>query len=191
MDIRVSGHQIDVGASLTAHVEDRLGDLADKYRVGMTGATTTFSSGPHEHEFDASILVQLSQGLVMKSHAHAFNSAQAAFESAADKIETQLRRYKRKLTDRDRKGAPAPIIGADYRILQRDEREEVDEGDEAPLIIADQAEDIPEVSVATAVMLLDLKHTPALMFKNGQSGRLSMVYRREDGHVGWVEPREA
>ncbi|MGB7405217.1 MAG: ribosome-associated translation inhibitor RaiA [Pacificimonas sp.] len=189
MDIRVSGHQLDVGEALTTHAKARLGALAEKFDVGMTGATATMAHGPHEHEFDASIIAQLTQGLVMKSHAHAHKSATAAFDAAAEKIEKQLRRYKRKLTDRERKGAPEPEIGASERVLQRDEREEIDEGEDAPLIIADSKSDIPHVSVADAVMMLDLRDTPAMMFKNGQNGKLSMVYRREDGHVGWVEPQ--
>ncbi|MHB9880501.1 ribosome hibernation-promoting factor, HPF/YfiA family [Pacificimonas sp. ICDLI1SI03] len=189
MDIRVSGHQVDVGASLTTHAEDRMSGLAQKFDVGMTGATATLSPGPHEHEFDASIIVQLTQGIVMKSHAHAHRSAQAAFDAAAEKIEKQLRRYKRKLTDRERRGAPTPQIGADYRVLQRDEREEVDESDDAPLIVAEQLSDIPETSVSTAVMMMDLRDSAALLFTNSQSGKMAMVYRRSDGHVGWVEPR--
>ncbi|MBV7255750.1 ribosome-associated translation inhibitor RaiA [Pacificimonas sp. WHA3] len=189
MDIRVSGHQIDVGASLTTHAKDRIVGLSEKYPVGMTGANVTVAKGAHEHEFDASILVQASQGLHMKSHAHAFRDAQAAFDAAAEKLETQLRRYKRKLTDRDRKGAPPPQIGAEYRVLQRDPREELEEADEAPLIIAESAGDIPECSVATAVMMLDLRDTPALMFTDNQSGKLAMVYQRQDGHIGWVEPK--
>ncbi len=189
MDIRVSGHQLDVGASLTSHAQDRIAALGEKFSVGMTGGSATMAPGPHEHEFAADIVVQLTQGLVMKSSANAHGDAKAAFDAAADKIETQLRRYKRKLNDREKRGAPQPMIGADYRVLQRDERDEIDDSEDAHLIIAESAHDIPEVSVADAVMLLDLRHTPALMFKNGQTGNLSMVYRREDGHVGWVEPK--
>ncbi|MGB3723236.1 MAG: HPF/RaiA family ribosome-associated protein [Pacificimonas sp.] len=189
MDIRVSGHQLDVGASLTAHAQDRISALAGKYSVGMTGGSATMAPGPHEHEFAADIVVQLTQGIVMKSSAKAHGAAKSAFDAAADKIETQLRRYKRKLNDREKRGAPPPQIGADYKILQRDEREEIDDSEEAHLIVAESAEHIPDVSVADAVMLLDLRDTPAMMFKNAQSGNLSMVYRREDGHIGWVEPK--
>ena len=39
-----------------------------------------------------------------------------------------------------------------------------------------------------AVMMLDLRNTNALMFKNSASGELNMVYRRDDGNIGWVEP---
>ena len=189
MDIRVSGHQLDVGAALTTHAETRLGDMAEKFSVGVTGATATLAPGPHEHEFDCSIVIQLSQGLVMKSNAKVHGEARAAFDSAADKIEKQLRRYKRKLTDRERRGANGVQMESTYRVLQQeaDQEAEVAE-DSAPLIIADMPDHIPEVSVSDAVMLLDLRRTNALMFKNGQTGAFNMVYRREDGHVGWVEP---
>jgi hypothetical protein len=38
-------------------------------------------------------------------------------------------------------------------------------------------------------MLMDLRNTNALMFKNSASGALNMIYRREDGNIGWVEPQ--
>ena len=194
MDIRVSGHQLDVGAALTSHVEDRLAGLAEKFSVGVTGATATLAPGPREHEFDASIVMQLSQGLVMKSHAHAHNDARLAFDAAADKIEKQLRRYKRKLNDRERRRPDMPSgalpLESSYRVLQAEEDgEEEVQSEGAPLIIADMLDDIPHVSVSDAVMMLDLRHTPALMFRNGQTGNFNMVYRREDGHIGWVEPK--
>ena len=190
MDIRVTGHHLDVGATLTERARDRLSALAEKFSVGVTGANVTISPGPKEHEFDASIVVQLSQGLIMKSHAHAFANATAAFDGAAEKIETQLRRYKRKLNDRERRRPQAEMpLSSTYRVLQNETAEEPAPEDKDPLIIADMVDDIPQVTVSDAVMLLDLRHTPALMFKNGRTGNLNMVYRREDGHIGWVEPK--
>ena len=38
-------------------------------------------------------------------------------------------------------------------------------------------------------MMLDLRHTNALMFRNSRSGAFNMVYRRDDGTIGWVEPK--
>lgn len=190
MDIRVSGHQLDVGAALTRHIEQRLGTLAEKYDVGITGATATLAPGPHEHEFRCDILMQLSQGIVLKAEGRAHDEAHMAFDVAAEKLEKQLRRYKRKLTDREKRGHRfGALTQADYRVLQADTREEVDEAGDNALVIAETRSDIPEASVSDAVMLLDLRHTPALLFKNSQTGSFNMVYRREDGHVGWVEPQ--
>jgi Sigma 54 modulation/S30EA ribosomal protein C terminus len=69
-----------------------------------------------------------------------------------------------------------------------DEEEEVVTVD-APLVIAETRVDIPTATVADAVMMLDLRNTTALFFKNAGTGRHNMVYRRADGSIGWVEPR--
>jgi hypothetical protein len=65
-----------------------------------------------------------------------------------------------------------------------------EEAPENPAIIAETRADIPEASVSDAVMLMDLRNTNALMFRNSASGAFNMIYRREDGNIGWVEPRD-
>ena len=77
---------------------------------------------------------------------------------------------------------------AAYTIFASEEPEVEELPEEAPPVIAETRIDIPEVAVATAVMLLDLRHTNALFFKNAGTGRHNMVYRRDDGSIGWVEP---
>jgi hypothetical protein len=59
---------------------------------------------------------------------------------------------------------------------------------DAPLVIAETRVDVPEATVSDAVMMLDLRNTNALLFKNAGTGRHNMVYRRGDGSIGWVEP---
>ena len=111
--------------------------------------------------------------------------APIAFEAAADKIERQLRRYATRL--RERKGDNAVIEDAGYRILSIPQ--EPDETpSENPTIVAETRVDVPEVSVGDAVMMLDLRNTTALLFKNSGTGDHNMVYRRGDGTIGWVEP---
>lgn len=190
MDIRVSGQQIDVGAALTTHVENSLGALAQKYGVRVTGANVTLKPGPHDAGFVCDILMQLTQGLVLKAGDRSMNTAQLAFDGAAEKIDKQMRRYKRRLEDHHRlNGVREIAFDADYRVLSpADEQDEVEESADNPLIVAETRVDIPEASVSDAVMMLDLRHTGALMFRNSKTGAYNMVYRREDGHIGWVEP---
>jgi len=76
---------------------------------------------------------------------------------------------------------------AAYTVFAAGEPEEDVEVD-APPVIAETRVDIPHVRVSDAVMLLDLRHTSALFFKNAGTGRHNMVYRRDDGSIGWVEP---
>jgi ribosomal subunit interface protein len=187
MEIRVSGHQVDVGGALRGQVDDRLKAIADKYFARAISAQVTFGKGPHDHGFVCEIVAYVPQGVVLKGSDRAAE-ARAAFDAAADKIEKQLRRYTRRLKDRHA-AAPQPELAAigdaDYRIFQPDEDEEPSDN---PPVIAETKVDIPDASVSDAVMMLDLRNTNALLFRNSGTGRFNMVYRRGDGTIGWVEP---
>ena len=171
MDIRVSGHQIDTGAALQEHVDDRLNSIVDKYFSRAISSHVTFGKGPGG-AFTADIVTHVMQGLILKGHAEAHDVHQA-FDAAAAKIEKQLRRYKRRLKDRHEQAAHAvKEEEAAYTIFASEEVETEDEvTEDSPPIIAETRIDVPEVSVSDAVMLLDLRQTNALFFKNAGSGR--------------------
>lgn len=186
MDIRVSGHQIDTGAALQEHATDRLNTIVEKYFSRALSSQVTFGKAP-TNAFSCDIVVHVMHGLIMKAHAET-HDARTAFDQAAEKIDKQLRRYKRRLTNRHAESAQAQAEEeAAYTIFAADEPEADVEAD-APLVIAETRVDIPESSVSDAVMMLDLRHTNALFFKNAGTGRHNMVYRRSDGTIGWVEP---
>jgi len=186
MDIRVAGHQVDTGEALRSHVSDRLSAIADRYFSRAVAANVTFGRGPYE-DFTCDIVAPVIQGVVLKSSNRA-NDAHIAFDGAADKIERQLKRYMSRLRERrgESDGGPVPESAA-YTIFATpsDDEEPIPP---APAIIAETKVDIPEASVSDAVMMLDLRNTNALMFRNPKSGAFNMVYRRDDGTIGWVEP---
>ena len=189
MDIRVSGHQVDTGGALQSQVSDRLQAIATKYFSRAHSAHETFSKGPHDHGFVCNIIMHVVRGVVLKASASA-QEARFALDGAADKIEKQLRRYKRRL--RDDHGGPnhaaLPEDNAAYTVFEPTP----DDGEAAednPIIIAETRVDVPEASVSDAVMMLDLRHTNALLFRNAGTGVFNMVYRRNDGTIGWVEPQ--
>lgn len=191
MDIRVAGHQVETGQAFRVHVEERLGALAQKYFERSISAQVTLSAGPYV-DFQCDIVMHVMRGLVLKG-ANRAATAHIAFDGAADRIEKQLRRYMRRLKDKSGGTTPDQLPLADfpdnaeYRVFEA-APEEADAAD-APLTIAETRVDIPEASVSDAVMMLDLRNTTALLFKNSRTGSLNMVYRREDGNIGWVEPR--
>ena len=115
-----------------------------------------------------------------------------AFNGAADRIEKQLRRYTNRLkehkVDEGAAGLSSkmPATRSSRRAgARRRARPTI------PAIVAETRVDIPESSVSDAVMLMDLRNTTALMFKNSATGEFNMIYRREDGNIGWVEPHTA
>ncbi len=186
MDIRVSGHQIETGDALKTHAEDRLFAIADKHFSRALTAHATFGKGPHD-SFQCDIVMHVMAGLILKGTGHA-QDAHQAFESSATKIEKQLRRYMRRLQDRHTQAQHAMKEEEAAYTIFSDSYEEEAEAPDAPLIIAETRTDVPVSTVADAVMLLDLRNTNALFFKNSGTGRHNMVYRRSDGTVGWVEP---
>ncbi|MBA3895633.1 MAG: ribosome-associated translation inhibitor RaiA [Sphingomonadaceae bacterium] len=188
MDIRVSGHQVDTGKALRTHVDDRLQGIADKYFARALSAQVTFGKGPHDAGFACDIVAHVMQGLILKANGHAME-AHFAFDAAAEKIERQLRRYMRRL--KDHKGANGAADGIDAGYTVFDAGSEAEEASDNPLIVAETRVDVPDASVSDAVMMLDLRNTNALMFKNSGTGAFNMVYRRGDGTIGWVEPQRA
>jgi ribosomal subunit interface protein len=190
MEILVSGHQVDTGDALKTHVDERMTGIADKYFARAISAQVTFGKGPHDHAFTCNIVAHVMQGVVLKGSGQAAD-AHPAFDQAAERIEKQLRRYMRRLKDRSGAAQAALVadIGADASYTVFDAGDDEAEPADNPPIVAETRVDIPDASVSDAVMLLDLRNTNALLFRNSGTGNFNMVYRRGDGTIGWVEPQ--
>ncbi|MEA3040776.1 MAG: hypothetical protein QOC65_265 [Sphingomonadales bacterium] len=189
MEIRVSGHQVETGQALRQHVEERLAAIADKYFERALSAHVTFGRGPHDHAFTCDVVAHVMHGVILKGSGRA-QQAHPAFDQAADRIEKQLRRYMGRLKDRQATSGDglALVDGeASYTVFAPSPDDE-EPGDNPP-IVAETSVDIPDASVSDAVMLLDLRNTNALLFRNSATAGYNMVYRRQDGTIGWVEPK--
>lgn len=188
MQVQVTGKHIDVGDALRTHVTDRIEAAVDKYVHRATDAHTIFSRDGHE--FRADCTIRLGHGVVLQSHGRA-TDIYAAFDTAADRIEKRLRRYKRRLTDHHAEDRPAPEeFELPARVLQgagdEDEEAEAAAGDQ-PVIIAETTTKLHHLTVGEAVMRMDLADAAFLLFRSSANGAVSMVYRRDDGNIGWLE----
>ncbi|AXX99244.1 ribosome hibernation-promoting factor, HPF/YfiA family [Profundibacter amoris] len=187
MRYQISGKQIDVGEALQTHVKDELGAVVGKYAERPTDANIVFSRDASEFVCEAT--VHLSTGLTASAKAHA-HEIYAAFEKCADKLEKQLRRYKRRLKDHHReRSQPVELSGASSYILAGSDNSEESEPETLqPMIIAEMETKIPSLSVGEAVMQMELAGAPVLVFRNEGHSGVNVVYRREDGNIGWVDP---
>jgi ribosomal subunit interface protein len=187
VDVRVADHQVETSDSLHQHAADRIAEITEKYFARAVGANVTFERGPN-NDFQCNVLAPVANGVVLKA-SHSAPQADIAFNGAADRIEKQLRRYAKRLRDH-RPAESGYVENAAYTVFSSPQEEE-QEAPDSPLIVAETRVDVPESSVSDAVMLMDLRNTGALMFKNSASGEYNMVYRREDGTIGWVEPKDS
>ena len=135
--------------------------------------------------------MHLSTGMTVQATARA-DEVYASFEGAVDRMEKQLRRYKRRLKDhhRDRQG-PIEAVGAPSYILQgASEDAEVEEpASLQPVIVAEMETRVPFLSVGEAVMQMELAGAQLLVFRNDAHGGVNVVHRRDDGNIGWIDPR--
>jgi ribosomal subunit interface protein len=190
VDVRVAGHQVDTGETLREHAQQRIAEITEKYFSRSVGANVTFGRGPN-NDYTCDIVAPVTQGVVLKA-SHQARQAEMAFNGAADRIEKQLRRYMRRLKDHQAADdIPTDYVeNASYTIFSGPKGDEQEEAG-FPAIVAETRVDIPDSSVSDAVMLMDLRNTNALMFRNSATGDYNMIYRREDGNIGWVEPQSS
>lgn len=188
MRYTISGKHIDVGDALSSHVKEQLGETVDKYSQRPTDAAVTFSRDAHQFTCDA--IVHLSTGLTVQARGAA-TEIYAAFETCRDRMDKQLRRYKRRLKDHHKdRTAPVEFGQAGMYVLTADEDEwESQDSGLQPIIIAEMETRVPTLSVGDAVMQMELAGTPLLVFRNEKHGGVNVVHRRDDGNVGWIDPR--
>lgn len=187
MRYQVTGKHIDIGEALQTHVKSELDDVVAKFSQRPTDAVVIFSKNASEFACEATI--HLSTGLTATAKARA-HEIYAAFDAAAAKMEKQLRRYKRRLKDHHKqREQPVELTTASSYILAGTDADGESEPESLqPMIIAEMEAKIPSISVGEAVMQMELAGAPALVFRNEGNDSINVVYRREDGNIGWVDP---
>ncbi len=192
MQLTVIGKQIDVGDALRSHVGDSLEAISAKYFENAIDANVVLSRQAHLYRAD--IALHPSRNVLMQSNAEAADPY-VAFDMAADRMAKRLRRYKRRLRDYNKgrdQAAEAPLTAQAYVLDAGADGagdDDIEEAAEQPLVVAEMTTEIESLTVSDAVMRLDLGGLPALLFQNSAHGGLNMVYRRQDGNVGWVDPQ--
>ena len=195
LQVHVSGKHVDVGQALRSRVTDEISTSISKYFERGGDADVVVQRDGHGFRVDCS--VTLASGQQLNSHGLG-GDAHTAFDEALAKIDKRIRRYKRRLKDHSvAAGAKRQETASLYVIRTPQDEDDVDaldESDDHPagapsaLVIAETAAEVRSLTVAMAVMELDLTESQAIVFRNAAHGGLSVVYRRPDGNIGWVDP---
>jgi len=191
MPLRVTGKNMDIGESLRTHVGQKVDAIIGRYFDGKVTGHVVIS--PEGSAYRADCSLHLSSGMNLQAEGRA-HEPYASFEQACDKIERRLRRYNKRLKEHSATTSEAAVARgrlkvANYVLEAPDEYAEEVVTDSSPAIIAESAQPLKHLSVASAVAELDLTGAPVIVFQHATSERVNIVYRRPDGAIGWLDPR--
>jgi ribosomal subunit interface protein len=196
MQVQVTGKHVDVGEALRARVSDELSNRIEKYfdRQGGGGDVVVTKEG---NAFKVDCAVTLASGQQLTTHGVG-GDAHMAFDAALEKMEKRVRRYSKRLKDHHYQAQAKLAETAAYFVLQPfDEEDESEAGGPEPamfpepVVIAETEKEIRTMTVAMAVMELDLTESQTIVFRNAAHGGFSVVYRRPDGNIGWIDPERS
>lgn len=192
MPFRVSGKNIEVGEALRERISARVLETLEKYfDGGFSGHVTV---GKEAFGFQTECVVHLDSGIVLRADSMAADAYLSA-DQAAENLEKRLRRYHSRLKDYHSNGrsngagpGETAFTASDYTIAAPGQEDGDDVTAFNPVIIAEQATSLKQLSVSEAVTQLDMTGAPVMVFRHASHGRVNMVYRRADGNIGWIDP---
>ncbi len=189
MPFRVSGKNLDVGEALRERISDRIAETMSKYfDGGYSGHVTLARDG---FGFRTECAIHLDSKITLHADGAAAD-AYASADQAAARIEKRLRRYHRRLKDhRIAREETAAVDAASYVIAAPEHEDDAAIDGFTPVIIAESTTALKRLSVSDAVTELDLTGAPVVVFRNAAHGGINVVYRRPDGHFGWIDPAAA
>ena len=198
MNVAVSGRHMAVGEALRTRISEELVAGIGKYFERGGSAEVTVSRDGHGFCVDVMVLLATGQQLVVRGQG---GDAHAAFDAALTKLETRIRRYKRRLVNHHASASAAkgdPEMASVVVLRAPDDADDFDDdwggdgsagnGAPAAMIIAEAQAPLKTQTGSMAVMELDLSGSPLVLFRNVAHGGLSVVYRRSDGNIGWIDP---
>jgi ribosomal subunit interface protein len=195
MQVQVTGKHVDVGEALRSRVTDELSTSIAKYFDRGGGADVVVSREGAAFKVDCA--VTLASGQQLTTHGLG-GDAHMAFDAALQKMAKRIRRYKNRLKDHTMAAQAKQAESAAYFVIAAPEANDEDEDGEVdghafaePMIIAETEKPIRTMTVSMAVMELDLTEAQTIVFRNAAHGGLSVVYRRPDGNIGWIDPERA
>ena len=183
---------MDTGSAFQVHAETALNDVINKYFDRAVSGHVTLEKS--DAGFRVKTRVALSRRIELEATGYA-HDAHAALEAAIEHAEKRLRRHKRRL--KNHRGTvtateeddvlPVPMMV----YASAEQADDIIDSEDLPAVVAELAYDIEMLTVEQAVMKLELSEAPMLMFRNAAHFGLNVVHRREDGSIGWIDPRGA
>ena len=169
MDITFTARHFELAPELRTHITRKLEKLAQHVQNGIREARVILMAENYRNIAEVTLLTRRREFVGREESADMYTSADVVIE----KLEQQLRRFKEKRISRGRRDGRGAAAG-ELRL---------------PTISLREVAEEPEVlTVDEALDLLDQEGGEVLVFENKDNGKRTVLYRRQDGTYGMIEP---
>jgi putative sigma-54 modulation protein len=175
VDIRFSGKNIAVTEGMKEHLSEKLEKL-EKYAPKLVEAHVFLKK--EKYLFFTEITL-LGKNLRVYGDAGSKENVFAAMDQAYVRIEKQLKKFREKVKDHHK---------TSVKKAAKSMMDETEPGEELPEVIRSRAFAAKPMSTEEASMQLYLSKKPFLVFQDASSGKVNVLYKREDGNHGLIEP---
>ncbi len=188
MNFKIFGKQVKVGETFSKYAELNLLESIQKYFPNPISSIISVSK--NNKLFHIIIVLHINKKMEFTAQSSG-QTAKLAFNETLEKLSKQLRRYKRKIKNY-KNNDKANSLNAQFHIINElptSISKQKKTNYQEPLIFAELDTEIEELTVIDALEKMKMGNISALMFRNKKHSGLNMVYKRDDGLIGWVDPR--
>ncbi len=187
MHIVISGKHLEVGEALKLHATQFVQKHVKKYFGHAVNTHVTISK--EADSFHTHVTVNDGTGTHFLVNGDGSDGdAYKSVDKAVKKIAQQLERYKNRIKNHKKtKLKDTEIEATKYIINDFEDNVEETVQEAAPTIVAEKQLQVDILSVRDAVMHMNLRNLPAMLFINASNNKVSMVYQRPDSNIGWVD----
>jgi putative sigma-54 modulation protein len=188
MELKIHARNVDVTSRLQEHVEKKVSKL-DRYLPNIQEVRVDLAIEKRKQGIDQSIAqltLRNTRGVILRAEEKREPDIYAALDVALDKMYRQIQRYKGK---RKRRGQRDDSMDwAAIEPVPVDEPEELDEEEEKLSIVRRKQIELVPMSEDEAIDQMELLGHDFFIFFNAETARVGVLYRREDGNYGVLEP---
>ena len=202
MKIQVKGRHVVVTDALREHAEEKLSRLhrylQERHIDEVTRVELELWVEKNRSIADSQVAEAtiFTRGPVIRAR-EASNDMYAAIDLVTEKLERQAKKYRdrvqhRTLRHQDKVGAlPADFVPAGIPLLPEKrvaDQSLADGNHKEPIIVKSKSFALKPMSVEEAALQLELVGHDFFVFTNAETSDTNVVYRRDDGHFGLIEP---
>ncbi|GAB4235488.1 MAG: ribosome-associated translation inhibitor RaiA [Chlamydiales bacterium] len=193
--IAVTGRNIQVTDAMKSYAIEKVSKI-EKFSSRIIDVHIIMDIQKLEHRVD----IELKVDHIKITGSASSTDMYASVDSAVDKITKRLRRYKSRIQDHQARGVKsidmrvnvfAPHRDDDIKELndaiEKETRDRLINRYHHP-VVNEETAPLKLLTLDEAIMKMELSDDPFLVYQSEEDRKLKIIYRREDGNYGVIEP---